>query len=176
MLVFLGNDRPQTHQTMSFTIQPHIPVLPSYYVTDIRGTRAITSNTHPVQPYAYFMFLYQLPVYFPGVVFLLVMMTGLAGVVRNWRRWGGPQALPWALAAVSIVIPALVTQSLYRYTMVAIPLACVAAGLAFARGGRRAGGCPSAAGFCASSQRSGISRPAGRGQRPSCENAAARGP
>jgi hypothetical protein len=79
------------------------------------------------------MFLYQLPVYFPGVVFLLVMMTGLAGVIRNWRRWGGPQALPWALAAVSIVIPALVTQSLYRYTMVAIPLACVAAGLAFVR-------------------------------------------
>ena len=132
MLVFLGNDRPQTHQTMSFTIQPHIPVLPSYYVTDIKRYAGTTSNTHPVQPYAYFMFLYQLPVYFPGVVFLLVMMTGLAGVVRNWRRWGGPQALPWALAAVSIVIPALVTQSLYRYTMVAIPLACVAAGLAFA--------------------------------------------
>ena len=132
MLVFLGNDRPQTHQTMSFTIQPHIPVLPSYYVTDISRYGATTGNTHPVQPYAYFMFLYQLPVYFPGVVFLLVMMTGLAGVVRNWRRWGGPQALPWALAAVSIVIPALVTQSLYRYTMVAIPLACVAAGLAFA--------------------------------------------
>jgi hypothetical protein len=133
MLVFLGNDRPQTHQTMSFTIQPHIPVPPSYYATDISRYAGTTSNTHPVQPYAYFMFLYQLPVYFPGVVFLLVMMTGLAGVIRNWRRWGGPQALPWALAAVSIVIPALVTQSLYRYTMVAIPLACVAAGLAFVR-------------------------------------------
>ena len=131
MLVFLGNDRPQTHQTMSFTIQPHIPVLPSYFVTDISRYAGITSNTHPVQPYAYFMFLYQLPVYFPGVVFLLVMVTGLAGAVMNWRRWGGPQALPWALAAVSILIPALVTQSLYRYTMVAIPLACVAAGLAF---------------------------------------------
>ena len=133
MLIFLGNDRPQTHQTMSFTIQPHIPVLPSYYARYISSYAGITSNTHPVQPYAYFMFLYQLPVYFPGVVFLLVMVTGLVGVVRNWRRWGGPQALPWALAAVSIVIPALVTQSLYRYTMVAIPLACVAAGLAFVR-------------------------------------------
>jgi hypothetical protein len=133
MLVFLGNDRPQTHQTMSFTVAPHIPVLPSYYATDISRYAGSTINTHPVQPYAYFMFLYQLPVYFPGTVFLLVMVTGLAGVIRNWRRWGGPQALPWALAAVSIVIPALVTQSLYRYTMVAIPLACVAAGLAFVR-------------------------------------------
>lgn len=133
MLVFLRNDRPQTHQTMSFMTRPHVSVLPPYYITDISRYGRTTSNTHPVQPYAYFMFLYQLPVYFPGVVFLLVMMTGLAGVIRNWRRWGGPQALPWALAAVSIVTPALVTQSLYRYTMVAIPLACVAAGLAFVR-------------------------------------------
>jgi hypothetical protein len=133
MLVFLGNDRPQTHQTMSFTVRPHIPVLPSYYAADINRYAGTTSNTHPVQPYAYLMFLYQLPVYFPGIVFLLVIVTGLAGVIRNWRRWGGPQALPWALAAVSIVVPALVTQSLYRYTMVAVPLACVAAGLAFVR-------------------------------------------
>jgi hypothetical protein len=41
-------------------------------------------------------------------------------------------ALPWALAAVSVVSPALLTQSLYRYVIVAIPLACLAAGLAFA--------------------------------------------
>jgi hypothetical protein len=54
-------------------------------------------------------------------------------VLRNWRRWGGIQGLPWALAAVSIVSPALLTQSLYRYAIVAIPLACLAAGLNFAR-------------------------------------------
>jgi hypothetical protein len=135
MLVFLANDRPLTHQTMSFTVSPHIAALPAYYVADISAYAGTTSNTHLVQPYAYFMFLYQLPVYFPGIVFLLVVVTGLVGVVRNWRRWGGPQALPWALAAVSIVVPALVTQSLYRYSMVAIPLACVAAGLAFVRPG-----------------------------------------
>jgi hypothetical protein len=52
-------------------------------------------------------------------------------VVRAWRRWGGMAGLPWALAAVSIVTPALLTQSLYRYVIVAIPLACLAAGLAF---------------------------------------------
>ena len=159
MLVFLGNDRRQTHQTMSFTVRPHIRVLSSYYTTDISRYAGTTSNTHPVQPYAYFMFLYQLPVYFPGVVFLLVMMTGLAAVIRNWRRWGGPQALPWALAAVSIVTPALVTQSLYRYTMVAIPLACVAAGLAFA-GLAFAG---PEAGSVAVSELDSVSQPAGRG-------------
>jgi hypothetical protein len=31
------------------------------------------------------------------------------------------------------VLPAMLTQSLYRYTIVAIPLACIAAGLAFVR-------------------------------------------
>jgi hypothetical protein len=118
---------------MTFTTAPHIAKLPSYYVSDLREYAHTTQNTHPVQPYAYFLFLYQQPVYFPGFVFFLVVVAGLVGVIRRWRRWGGPQALPWVLAAVSIAAPALLTQSLYRYTIVAIPLACLAAGLAFAR-------------------------------------------
>jgi hypothetical protein len=64
------------------------------------------------------------------------MVTGLVGVIRKWRtpgRVGRIAALPWALAAASIVLPAMLTQSLYRYTIVAIPLACIAAGLAFVR-------------------------------------------
>jgi hypothetical protein len=134
-LVFLSTDRPLSHATMAFTTAPHIAVLPSYYAGDLRAYAHTTQNTHPVQPYAYFLFLYQLPVYFPGFAFFLVVLAGLAGVVRNWRRWGGLQALPWAMAAISIVLPALATQSLYRYTIVAIPLACVAAGMAFIRRG-----------------------------------------
>ena len=134
-LVFASTDRPLSHTTMSFTTAPHIAVLPSYYAGDLRAYAHTTQNTHPVQPYAYFLFLYQLPVFFPGIVFFLVVMAGLVGVIRSWRRWGGPQALPWAFAAISIVLPALLTQSLYRYTIVAIPLACLAAGLAFARRG-----------------------------------------
>ena len=132
-LVFLTTDRPQEHETMTFTTAPHIAKLPSYYVSDLREYAHTTENTHPVQPYAYFLLLYQQPVYFPGLVFLFVVIAGLVGVIRRWRRWGGPQMLPWALATVSIAAPALLTQSLYRYTIVAIPLACLAAGLAFAR-------------------------------------------
>ncbi len=134
-LVFLSTDRPLAHETMSFTTAPHIAVLPSYYIADLRAYAHTTQNTHPVQPYAYFLFLYQLPVYFPGFVFFLVVLAGLAGVIRDWRRWGGLQALPWLIAAISIVLPALLTQSLYRYTIVAIPLACLAAGMTFARRG-----------------------------------------
>jgi hypothetical protein len=132
-LVFLSTDRPQSQSTMTFTTRPHILRLPSYYVQDLRDYAHTTQNTHLVQPYAYFMFLYQQPVYFPGLIFFLVVLAGLAGVIRNWRRWGGPAALPWVIAAISVVLPALLTQSLYRYTIVAIPLACVAAGLAFVR-------------------------------------------
>ena len=132
-LVFLSTDRPQSQSTMTFTTRPHILRLPSYYVQDLRDYAHTTQNTHLVQPYAYFMFLYQQPVFFPGLIFFLVVLAGLVGVIRNWRRWGGPAALPWVIAAISVVLPALLTQSLYRYTIVAIPLACVAAGLAFVR-------------------------------------------
>jgi hypothetical protein len=133
MLLFLANDRPQTHFTMNFTAAPTIPVLPSYYQRMLRNYSGTSGNTHLGQPYAYLMFLYQLPVYFPGIVFLLAVLAGLAGVIRNRRIWGGPGLLPWVLAAAGIVVPALLTQVLYRYAMAAIPPACVAAGLAFTR-------------------------------------------
>ncbi len=135
MLLFLANDRPATHATMNFTVAPHIARLPPFYAQDEYEYAGTRSNTRLVQPYAYFLFLYQMPVYFPGIVFLAVVITGLVGVVRKWRRWGGAQALPWTLAAVSIAAPALLAQSLYRYAIIAIPLACLAAGMAFVRPG-----------------------------------------
>ena len=118
---------------MTFTQHPHIGKLPPYYVKDLRRYAHTAQNTHAVQPYAYFLFLYQQPVIFGGLLFLFAVLAGLVGVLRSWRRWGGLQALPWVVAAVSLVLPAMLTQSLYRYTIVAIPLACLAAGMAFAR-------------------------------------------
>ena len=136
MLVFVQNDRPLTKSTMSFTVAPHIATLPSYYAADEHRYAGIRSNTYLVQPYAYFLLLYQEPVYFTGLMFLAVMVTGLVGVISKWRtpgRVGRIAALPWVLAAASIVLPAMLTQSLYRYTIVAIPLACIAAGMAFVK-------------------------------------------
>ena len=136
MLVFLGTDRPLSIQSMSFTTKPRLATpLPSYYAHDLYVYAHTTTNTHPVQPYAYFMFLYQEPVYFPGFVFFGVVIAGFVGLIRKRRQWGwgGPAVLPWALAAVSLVLPALLKESLYRYAMVAIPLSCLAAGLAFVR-------------------------------------------
>ncbi len=42
---------------------------------------------------------------------------------RPTDRRGGLAVLPWAITAVSIVLPALLTRSLHRDTIVAIPLA-----------------------------------------------------
>jgi hypothetical protein len=133
LLTFTATDRPQGPSAMTFTARPRIPRLPGYYQADEQDYAGTTGNTRAVSPYAFFVFLYQQPVVFPGIAFALAFLIGAAGAARDWRRWGGPAALPWALAAVSIVSPALLTQSLYRYVIVAIPLSCLGAGLALAR-------------------------------------------
>jgi hypothetical protein len=137
LLTVTATDRPQGASSMTFTPTARIAALPSYYRADERAYAGTTANTHAVPPWSFWLFLYQQPVVFPGLLFLAAVLAGLAGVIRNWRRWGGAAALPWALAAVSILSPALLTQSLYRYVIVAIPLAALAAGLAFTRPGPR---------------------------------------
>ncbi len=143
MLVFVQNDRPLTKSTMSFTVTPHIDAkLPPAYAADEHRYAGTSGNTYLVQPFTYFLLLYQEPIYFSGLMFLFVMVAGLVGVIKRWRAWGRIAALPWALAAVSIVLPAMLTQSLYRYTIVAIPLACIAAGMAFVKPAPEPAGTP----------------------------------
>jgi hypothetical protein len=137
-LTFAATDRPQGASSMTFTPAPRIAALPSWYRADEQAYAGTTGNTYAVSPWSFWLFLYQQPVVFPGLLFLAAVAAGLAGVLRGWRRWGGVAALPWVLAAVSIASPALLTQSLYRYVIVAIPLSCLAAGLAFARPARPA--------------------------------------
>jgi hypothetical protein len=132
-LIFTGTDRPEGQFTMSFTPQARLASLPGFYQSYIREYAGTTENTHPVYPYASWMFAYEQPVWFPGLAFLLVVLVGLAGVLADWRRLGGPQFLPWALAVVIIVSPAMLTQTLYRYALAAVPLACLAAGMSFLR-------------------------------------------
>jgi hypothetical protein len=133
LLTFLATDRADNYLSLNFTAGPVVSPLPHSYLSYLRAYAHVSSNTHPVQPYAYFMYLYQLPVWFPGAAFFVVMIIGLAGVARQWRRWGGPAALPWAAAVIGIVVPVAFAQYLYRYAITAVPLACLAAGLAFAR-------------------------------------------
>ena len=131
--IFSRTDAHRTIHSMAFTVAPDLPVLPWYWINDLRAYGHTTSNTHAVQPYARLMFAYQRVVFFPGLAFLAVVLAGLAGVLMKWRRWGGPGVLPWAAAAISIVLPPMLTWYAYRYALVAVPLSCMAAGLAFAR-------------------------------------------
>jgi len=144
MLTFAATDRPETFLSLHFITTPHVATLSHREMAFLGSYAHTTSNTTAVQPWAFFMLEYQLPVYFPGVVFFLVLVAGLAGVIRSWRRWGGAAALPWAAAAINIVVPVALHEYDYRYAISAVPLACLAAGLAFARKAASPEGAPAA--------------------------------
>ncbi len=133
MLTFIATDRTLNVRQLHFTATPDVARLDRSQRRHLEAYGHVGSDTHPVEPWAYFLYLYQQPVYFPGVVFGLVLAAGLAGAIRQWRRGGGPPALPWAVAALGIVVPVAVHEYHYRYAITVIPAACLAAGLAFAR-------------------------------------------
>jgi len=95
--------------------------------------------TKEVQPWAHMLESYQRYVYLPGTVLGLIVLIGAAGVLARWRRWGGLGLLPWLVGALLIVIPPMTAGFSYRYILAAVPVACLAAGLAFTRepGGTR---------------------------------------
>jgi hypothetical protein len=133
LLTFLATDRTLNVRQLHFTPAPDVAGLDRSQRRHLEAYGHVSSDTHPVEPYAYFLYLYQEPVYFPGLAFGLVLVAGLAGALRQWRRGGGPPVLPWAVAAVGIVVPVAVHEYHYRYAITVIPVACLAAGLAFAR-------------------------------------------
>ena len=73
LLTFFATDRPTDYLAMQFTVAPRVdPMAPYMRYWEHRYAHA-RSNTHVVQPWAYLMFWYQQPVWFPGWVFFLVM-------------------------------------------------------------------------------------------------------
>jgi len=98
----------------------------------------VRSNTHVVQPWAFFMFVYQLPVYFPGYVFFLVVAGGLVLLIRRWRRGGVAAGLAWGVGIVNLVVPIAAHELDYRYALSAVPFACLALGLVCVRRPRAA--------------------------------------
>ena len=101
-------------------------------------------QTAVVDPFAAVIRDYQRYVWLPGTVYGLILLVGLFGVVRRWRRagkaartggYGGasPRAilLPWLCSLVLIVAPAATAEFDYRYVTTAVPFACLAAAMAF---------------------------------------------
>ena len=87
----------RTRRDMYLTPSPRIAHLPSYYVSDELRLRRDDGEHPPGLSLCDWLFDYEQPVYFPGVLFLLVILTGLAGVVRDWRRWAASSSCPGGL-------------------------------------------------------------------------------
>jgi hypothetical protein len=130
---FFATDRPTDYLAMQFTVAPHVNPEAAYMRYWENRYAHAKSNTHVVQPWAYFMFWYQQPVWFPGWVFFLVMVGGLVLLIRRWRGWGRYAALAWGVAIVNLVLPIAAHELDYRYAISAVPFACLALGLTFIR-------------------------------------------
>jgi hypothetical protein len=96
----------------------------AYYV---RGNPA----TVVVSPFAQVIRDYQRYVWLPGTVYGLILLVGLFGIVRRWRRAGSAALLPWLCSLMLIVAPAATAEFDYRYVTTAVPFACLAAAMAF---------------------------------------------
>jgi len=90
--------------------------------------------TRAVAPWARLLQIYQRYVYLPGTLLGVIVLIGAAGVLARWRRWGGVALLPWLVGVLLIVLPPLTAGFSYRYVLAAVPMACLAAGLAFCTG------------------------------------------
>jgi hypothetical protein len=84
-----------------------------------------------VQPWAHLIRGYQRAVVLPGPLFALIVVVGLAGILIPRRRLAAA-ALLWVSALVTVVLPVAEHEFTYRYVIPAVPLACMAAALAFA--------------------------------------------
>jgi hypothetical protein len=90
-------------------------------------------DTRAVAPWEHLLQVYQRYVYLRGTLLGIIVLIGAAGLVARWRRWGGTGLLPWLVGALLIVVPPMTAGFSYRYVLAAVPAACLAAGLAFAR-------------------------------------------
>ncbi|WP_207400586.1 hypothetical protein [Actinomadura roseirufa] len=89
------------------------------------------AHTRVVEPFAGAIRVYQDHVYLRGTMLGGILLVGLAGAVPLWRRFGGAALLPWSLATGLLLAPAATAEFDYRYVLPAVPLAGLAAGLAF---------------------------------------------
>ena len=90
------------------------------------------SPSRVVRPFSSMLRYYQRLFYTYGPLFGLLLAVGFVGLVRHWRRLGGPGLLPWVVAMTLWVFPIATADFDYRYLLPVLPLASLAAALAFA--------------------------------------------
>ena len=87
-------------------------------------------STTVTEPYARTLVVYMRYFYLRGAMLGVILLIGAAWVVYGRRR-GAPGLLPWCVAAALIAEPAATAGFSYRYLLAAVPVACMAGGLAF---------------------------------------------
>jgi hypothetical protein len=94
-----------------------------------------SAPTRAVQPYASWLVSYQRYVYLRGTLLGVILLAALAAMIAR-RRVRGVQGsgLPWAFAVTILLVPPLIADFDLRYLVPAVPVACLAAALAFAPG------------------------------------------
>ncbi|MCO5969417.1 hypothetical protein [Actinoallomurus soli] len=112
-----------------YLFQAHPPQPSATAAARMRAYAPGHLNTHVVRPYASIMQVYQRFFFVRGAMFGVILLAGLVALVR--RRWAA--LLPWAVAVAAIVVPPTTAEFDYRYVIPALPVACVAAALAFRR-------------------------------------------
>jgi hypothetical protein len=98
------------------------------------------TSTRAVEPFAGWLRDYQRFAYLPGALLGVLLLAGLGGIVRSWRGggfrrldgWGGPGLFPWAASVTLLVVPVMTADFSERYALIAMPVICLAAALAFA--------------------------------------------
>src|SRR5450755_541371 len=110
------------------------------------------ATTSAVQPFASFMRGYQRVFSLRGTMLGVLLLIGLAGIIRAWadgglrrrREWGGPVLFPWAAAFTMLLLPNVTADFSERYAVPAMPAVCLAAALAFVSVKRGAAPVPAA--------------------------------
>jgi hypothetical protein len=92
------------------------------------GGRA--APTRAVPPFASWLVSYQRAVFLPGTLLGVILLAALAAMIA--RRRSGGAGLAWAFALTILAVPPLIADFDLRYLVPAVPVACLAAALAFA--------------------------------------------
>ncbi|WP_245623093.1 glycosyltransferase family 39 protein [Spirillospora albida] len=95
------------------------------------------AQTRVAEPVAGVIRGYQDVFYLRGTMVGIILLIGLGGLLPLWRRLGGPALLPWTLATGLLLAPAATAEFDYRYVLPGVPLAALAAGMAFSPEVRR---------------------------------------